>query len=317
MTQPVMQRPARTLLPWVSLVAVWFLWGSTYAGIRYAVKTIPPLLMSGTRYLLAGLILFGIMLLIRRRLPVVTLRQVRSTAIAGSALLLGGNGLLSLGEKNLDSGVAALLVATVPLIMIVETSLLSRTRVSRRAIVALILGTAGVLVVIGAPGTHVDARLAITVLVGAVFWATGSVYLATAEMPRDALVATGLEMAFGGAALCLVGIASGELSSFHLSEVSSASAFGWVWLVTGGSLVGFTAYSYALRNLPTTTVATYAYVNPVVAVALGCALGDQPLTASLLIGGFAVVAAVAVTLTRPRGEKAREPISADVGMDVA
>lgn len=304
-------------LPWVALVGVWFLWGSTYVAIRYAVETIPPLLMSGTRYLLAGLIVLALVVVFRRRLPSMSLRQVRSTAIAGIALLLGGNGLLSVGEVRLDSGVAALLVATVPLIMVLESSFLSRTRIVPRSAVALILGTIGVLIVVGAPGTHVDLKSAVTVLIGAFFWASGSVYLATAEMPDNPLVATGMEMAFGGAALCVVGLALGEASGFTLSNVASASAIGWIWLVIPGSLIGFTAYSYALRNLPTATVATYAYINPVVAVALGCILGDQALTGGLIVGGCAVVAAVAATLTRGQTPELEALIDADASVEVA
>jgi drug/metabolite transporter (DMT)-like permease len=136
-------------------------------------------------------------------------------------------------------------------------------------------------------------------------------------MPDDPLMATGMEMAFGGAALCIVGLALGELSGFHLSDVASASAIGWIWLVVPGSLIGFTAYSYALRNLPTTTVATYAYANPVVAVALGSILGDQTLTGGLVMGGMAVVAAVAVTLSRRQASPVDALIEADASVEVA
>ncbi len=303
-------------MPWISLVAVWILWGSTYIGIRYAVKTIPPLLMSGSRYLVAGVILLFLVTLVRRRLPTCSLTQLRSTAIAGVCLLLGGNGLLSIGEIHLQSGIAALLVATVPLIMILETAILRRTGIPMRSALALTFGTAGVIVVVGGPGMHVNVGSALTVLVGAFFWASGSVYLANGDMPPNPILATGLEMTIGGAVMVLAGMAIGELNGFSLSAVSEPSALGWFWLLIPGSLIGFTAYSYVLRSLPTNIVATYAYINPVVAVAIGSLLGDQPLTFALLIGGTAVVAAVAVTLVNR--QQATDPaLESDDALEVA
>jgi drug/metabolite transporter (DMT)-like permease len=288
------------LLPWIALVAVWFLWGSTYIGIRYAVKTIPPLLMSGSRYFSAGVILMVVLVLKERGWPRMTLRQTVCTAIAGAAMLLGGNGLLSLGEQHLQSGVAALLVATVPLTMIVESAVIRRTGIAGRSIIAIILGSAGVVILIGAPGSTIDYAAAASVFIGAFFWATGSVFLTTADMPRNPVLATAMEMIFGGILLIIAGTATGEIGSLHFATISTASTLGWLWLIGPGAILGFSAYTFALNTLPTSTVATYAYVNPVVAVSLGAMLGDQLLTGGLLFGGAAVIGAVVVTLSKRR-----------------
>ena len=311
----------RNLLPWIALISVWFLWGSTYLGIRYAVQTIPPLLMSGSRYFAAGLILLTVLTIKDRRLPTAPVRQIVSTAIAGALLLLGGNGLLSVGEQHLQSGVAALLVATVPLTMIVESAILSRHRIAGRSIAAVMLGTAGVVILVGAPGSTINYSSAAIVFVGALFWATGSVYLSRADTPASPILATALEMTFGGALLLLVGTATGELGSLHLSTISTQSTLGWLWLIGPGALLGFTAYTYVLQRLPTSTVATYAYINPVVAVVLGSMLGDQPLTIGLLLGGAAVVGAVAVSLVGRRSpvveDEVDEPVAGECVAEIA
>ena len=286
------------ILPWVALVTVWVVWGSTYLGIRYAVHTIPPLLMAGTRYFIAGAVMLAVM---RRHLRGVrrpTGRQIRSSVIVGAALLLGGNGLLSVGEQHLDSGFAALLVTTVPLMMIVLAAAKARSRVPARSLVAVALGTAGVLFLVGMPGTKIDAGAVAIVLIGALSWAGGSIYSKGAEQPAHPLVATALQMTAGGLLLMVAGLAKGELGDFHPADVSTSSLIGMAWLIVAGSLIAFSAYTYALKTLPTDTVATYAYVNPIVAVVLGAAIAHEPMTAGVYVGGLAIVAAVVVTLTK-------------------
>ena len=153
--------------------------------------------------------------------------------------------------------------------------------------------------------------------VGAFFWATGSVYLTAADIPPNPVLSTALEMTFGGILLVVAGAATGELSDFHVASVSTTSLIGWLWLIGPGALLGFTAYAYALSTLPTATVAPYAYINPIVAVALGGALGDQPLSFGLLAGGGAVVLAVAVTLVKAPRIKAPEALALDTAADIA
>lgn len=232
-----------------------------------------------------------------------TRRNLLAAAVVGALLLLGGNGLVSVGEQHIDSGFAALLVATVPVWMVLVDAGLNRTRVSAALAAGLLLGTAGVAVLVGGPGGRVDVAAAALVLVASVSWALGSVWSRTAPMPAHPMVATAYEMLAGGVLLVVVGAGRGEFGDLHLAGVSGRSLLGLGWLIGPGSLLAFTAYVYALRTLPTDVVATYAFVNPVVAVALGAVLLGESLSLGLLVGGGIVVAAVAVILRARVGRR--------------
>jgi len=287
-------------LPWLALLTVWVVWGSTFLGIRAAVETIPPLLMAGTRFVIAGSLLGAFAAIRRPRdAPPLTRRHLRSTAIVGLLMLGGGNGTLCLGEKRLASGLASLIVATVPAWMVLINAAVTRTRVPWTVRVALALGIAGVGVLIGGPGGAIDLGGAALILVGTVFWATGSVYSRTAALPADPLVVTSLQMLAGGIALLVIGLAVGELHDLDLAAVSARSLLGFGWLVGFGSMVAFTAYVYANRTLPNNIVATYAYVNPIIAVALGTLLDGEAVTPKLLLGGAIIVASVVLIVRRP------------------
>jgi drug/metabolite transporter (DMT)-like permease len=283
------------LMAWIALITVWIVWGSTYIGIRAAVETIPPLLMAGTRFLVAG----GLLLLIARvRLGRaerrVTWAHLRSAFIVGGLLLTGGNGLVSVAETRLASGLTALIVATVPAWMVVMNSVTTRTRPTRAVIVALVLGAAGVAVLMGGPGGALDLGAAAIVLVASVLWAAGTIYARTAPLPRDLLLTTSLEMLAGGVLLLVIGLAVGELPDLDLAAVSLRSAVGLVWIIGAGAMVGFTAYIYANSKLSSETVGTYAYVNPIVAVALGALIDQEPVTANVLLGGAIIVCSVVI-----------------------
>jgi drug/metabolite transporter (DMT)-like permease len=296
-------------LPWLALITVWIVWGSTYLGIRAAVDTIPPMLMAGVRFLVAG----GLMLAIvgprhARGAQRPTLPQLRSVVIIGALLLVGGNGLLSVGETRLDSGLAALIVATVPVWMVVINALVTRTRITVGVVVALVLGVVGVGVLMGGPGGEVHVGAALVVLVSSAFWASGSVYARRAPLPAHPLVSTALEMIAGGVLLIVIGSAAGELGRLDLAAVSTSSLLGLLWLVFAGSMVAFSAYVYANVNLPNDLVATYAYVNPVVAVVLGALFGGESVGLNLLLGGAIIVSSVVVIVSghalRRRAERA-------------
>jgi len=294
----------------LAFAAVYLVWGSTYLAIRIAIATIPPLLMAGTRFLLAGVLLYGLSRL--RGAPRPTRRNWRGAAIVGALLLLGGNGGVVLGERTVPSGVAALLVATVPVWMVLLDWLWrGAPRPGGRMFVGLLLGLAGIglLVDPGAlGGAAIDPTGAAILLVGSLSWAVGSVYSRSAELPRHAMLSTGMEMLCGGGALVLAGAVRGELPSLHLSTISSASLLGLLYLVGFGSLVGFTAYSWLLEHAPAPRVSTYAYVNPIVAVALGWALLGEALTPRMLAAAAVIVAAVVLITTagRRRTGAARE-----------
>jgi drug/metabolite transporter (DMT)-like permease len=283
----------RPLLPWLALITVWIVWGSTYLGIQLAVDTIPPLLMAGFRFLTAGTVMFAIVgprHARGARRP--TVRHLRSTLVIAALLLVGGNGLLSVGETSVDSGLAALIVATVPAWMVLINAAVTGTRITATLMLALALGTIGVGVLVGGPGARVDTSGALVVLIGSLCWAAGSVYSRRAPLPAHPLVVASLEMITGGLLLIIAAAVTGEFGRLDLAAISAGSIAGFLWLVVAGSMIAFTAYGYANTTLPNDTVATYAYVNPMVAVALGALLGQEALTPNLLLGGAVIVSAV-------------------------
>lgn len=280
----------------IAMLAIYIIWGSTYLAIRFSVETIPPFLMAGTRFLFPGLLL-----VIWRRLsgdPAPTRRQWFSATMIGLLLLLGGNGLVSWAEKRVDSGVAALLVGTVPIWMVLLDALFSsKMRPRWQAIVGLLTGFSGIVVLVG-PGTLINGEsrydlLGIgAVLLAALFWSLGSVYSRKADMPSSPLLGTGMEMLAGSAGLYAVSMMSGEWQAFNLSTVSLRSGLGLLYLIVFGSLGGFVAYTWLLRNAPISLVATYAYVNPLVAILLGNWLAQEPLTAQILIAAVVIIGSV-------------------------
>ncbi|MYS86003.1 EamA family transporter [Embleya scabrispora] len=299
------------LLPWVALVTVWILWGSTYLGIRYAIETIPPLLAAGARFLIAGLLMFAVVGPRHARgAQRPTWPHLRSAAIIGGLLLVGGNGLVSLGEQHLDSGFAALIVATVPVWMVLINALVTRTRVSGPVLFALLLGTVGIGVLVGGPGGDVHAGGTVMVLIACVLWAAGSVYARTAPLPRHPLVVASLEMITAGVALLVLAALRGEFGRLHVADISTASWLGLTWLVFAGSIVAFSAYLYVNSVLPNDTVATYAYVNPVIAVLLGAAIAGESVGLNVYLGGAVIVASVAlIVATRSREPRPTTPTS--------
>ena len=320
MSSPVQtgsRAPAASILSWIALLTVWFVWGSTFLGIRVAVQAIPPFLMAGTRYTVAGLVLGAILWVVpgKRRAPV-TWRDLRSVLIAAVLLLVFGNGLLSYSETRLESGTAALLVATVPLWMILIDALLSK-KLRALSVAGIILGSLGIIALVGAPAAHVSLPAAALVLVGSLSWAIGSVYARRHSAGKTNPLLPALEMLAGGIVLCGVGLVRGEAAQVHLTHLPASAAFGWFWLVIPGSMIAYSAYGYAVRTLPTNVVATYAYVNPIVAVALGALLLKEAVGWNVLLGGSAIVFSVVTIMLANRKESAGggEPELSDTPKD--
>lgn len=293
-------RPAaQPTLVWAALLTVYVLWGSTYLGIRVAVSTMPPLLMAGARFLIAGLILLAWRLPIairNRRVP--SIAEWRRTLVIGAALLLGGNGGVAFAEQTVPSGLTALVVSTVPLWMTAIDALFFRRAPSKGALIGLAAGFAGVALLAGPPGTgSVSVIGAIVLILASLSWAAGSLYSRAARLPLDSLLATGMEMFCGGGCLLVAGALSGEFAHLDIAAISQASWIGFWWLVFFGGIVGFAAYLWVIRNAPTSLVATYAYVNPVVAVALGWAILGEPVTPRTLLAGGVIIASVALIVS--------------------
>lgn len=288
-----------------AFAAVYLIWGSTYLAIRYAIETLPPFGMAGVRFVIAGALLYGWLRL--RGVAAPTRPQWRTAAIIGALLLLGGNGAVVWAEQRIPSGVAALLVAGVPIWMVVlEWLRPGGTRPGRWVVGGLVLGSAGLVLLVGPGevlgGGHIDPLGALAVVGGSFAWAVGSVYSRSAQLPDSPLLATGMEMLTGGAFLLLAGVATGETVDF--GAVSTRSLLALLYLIGFGSLVAFTAYIWLLRATTPAKASTYAYVNPVVAVGLGWALAGEPLTARIAVAAAIIVGAVALITTR-RGQPTR------------
>jgi drug/metabolite transporter (DMT)-like permease len=299
-------RPATSLVL-AAFAAVYLLWGSTYLAIRVAIDTLPPLLMAGARFLLAGTILYTVMRL--RGVPAPTRRQWRSTAIVGTLMLMCGNGGVVMAERTVPTGVAALLVAMVAFWMVLlEWMRPGGARPTLRVVAGLLIGFGGIVLLVGpagiAGGGRVDPWGALLLMIGSAAWAAGSIYARAAELPRSALLATAMEMLAGGAALTIAGTLRGEWASANPAAFTTDSVLALAYLVVFGSLVGFSAYVWLLQVSTAARVSTYAYVNPVVAVFLGWWLLDEPLTARVLGAAAIIILAVAVISTgkRPRAE---------------
>ncbi|HEX2772166.1 MAG TPA: EamA family transporter [Micromonosporaceae bacterium] len=312
---PVQASPAARTRPsaapaliWLALLIVYVIWGSTYLGIRVAVETLPSLLSASARFAAAA-ILLGLVLRLRRGRGAlaVTPRQLGGAALVGVLLLTGGNGLVVLAESGppgtaVPSGIAALLIATVPLLVVVLRAA-TGDRPRPPTVIGVLAGFAGlaVLVVPGGGGA-VPIVGALTVVAAAASWSLGSFLSGRVSMPRDPFVATVYEMVAGSAALALLGAARGEVATLDLGAVSGRSWLALTYLTVAGSLIAFTAYVWLLHHAPISLVATYAYVNPVVAVTLGALLVAEPVTPQVLVGGAVIVAGVAlvVAIERPR-----------------
>ena len=302
---------------WIALVALYIVWGSTYLAIRFAVETIPPFLMAGTRFLISGAILY-----IWRRSagdPSPTPRQWRSAIIVGLLLLLGGNGLVSWAEQHVASGIAALMVASIPLWMVLIEALRPHgAKPDWKILLGLSIGFGGIALLIGS-STGISAKDGLdlagvsVLLFAALIWSYGSIYGRDADMPQSSLLGTGIEMLGGAAGLFLVGTSLGEWGQVRLAGISTSSLIGLAYLIVFGSLIGFVSYSWLLRNAPIPLVSTYAYVNPVVAIFVGAWLASEPITLGIVLSALIIIGSVVVinfskqTRMQPRKETVTSP----------
>jgi drug/metabolite transporter (DMT)-like permease len=284
-----------------AFAAVYLIWGSTYLAIRWAIETLPTFLMAGVRFLVAGGILCLWGLARGGRVP--DWRAWRDAAVVGGLLLLGGNGGVVWAEQYVPSGLAALIVATEPLWIVLLNWLRPRGhRPTGGEALGLLLGFGGVVLLIGPwqPGADRVHPGGALVLIGATMaWATGSLYSRSARTASDPLLGTGMHMLAGGALLLVAATATGQWSAVHPASVSLRSWLALLYLIVFGAIVGFTAYLWLLKETSVALASTYAYVNPVVAVFLGWALAGEPVTARTLAAAAVIVTSVfAITLAR-------------------
>jgi drug/metabolite transporter (DMT)-like permease len=318
---PSSRRPS-TLAVVVTLGTVYVVWGSTYYAIAVMVETLPPLLAAGFRYAMAGVLMLTFLLardrwrrrtehaagdstgLISRPRPI----EWRTAAIVGILLLLGGNGGVVLGEQRIPSGIAAVIIATTPIWMNVADGFLHRRSPGRLASGGLLVGLIGVaLLLYPARGADALDPIGIGLVVAAsLSWAAGSLYARRGQLPRNQLVGSGMEMLCGGAALLLVAAVTGEVGRTDPSHFSTTSLLAVAYLIVFGSLVAFSAYVWLLGNVPISTVSTYAYVNPIVAVGLGTLLRGEQITPRMLLAAALILGAV-VAMVSGRLRTTEEP----------
>jgi len=318
MTAPGTSRARRSSSRIVlAFLAVYLIWGSTYLAILWAIETLPPFLMTGTRFLVAGTTVFLWGLRREGRSP--SLRQWREGLLLGALFFLGGNGAVVWAESRVSSGVASLLVATMPLwIVVLDWARPQGNRPPSPVLGGLLLGFVGLVVLLPvgrfANGSAVDPLGALVLVLGALSWASGSLYARHAELPKSLFLSSGMEMIGGGALLTTAGLLSGELAHVDPSAFSLRSLLALGYLIVFGSIVAFNAFTYLLENATPTRLSTYAYVNPVVAVFLGWALAGEALTLRTIAGAAVIVSAVAMvtvgqTEPRSRDEELPAPIA--------
>ncbi|MFG1907338.1 EamA family transporter [Kribbella sp. NPDC048928] len=300
-------RPASGAMIWTALGVVYVVWGSTYLAIRVVVEAeIPPMLGMATRFLTASaLMAIGLALKSGWRRLRITRREAIGAATVGILLLALGNGAVAIAEQTVPSGLAALLVAAIPLwLMLLRVGGGERPRALTWVGVLIGFGGAALLALSGGNTSAKPLSVAILV-VGTICWATGSRYAPRLGLPRDPLVTALYEMAFGGTAMVLLGVLRGEPGRLHFDRIHGSGWIGLAYLVVFGSLLAYTAYSYLLANAPISLVGTYAYVNPAVAVFLGWLILSEPLTWQILLGGAVIIVGVALVVTSERRRSAR------------
>lgn len=298
----------------LAFAAIYLIWGSTYLAIRYAVESIPPLLMMGIRHFTAGTVLYAWVRL--RGTPAPIRAHWKSAAIAGAIFFLGAHGTLAWAEEKVPSGIAALLNATLPLWIVLLTRWTGDRRIlSRSVVIGLLLGFVGVGVLIGPAalqaGSGVNVFFAMVVLAGALLWAIGTIYTQKARLPESASLSAAMQMIAGGLSLFAASLIFGEKA--HLSEITGKAAASLGYLIVFGSLIAFSAFTWLHKVAPAARLSTYAYVNPVVAVILGWALASEPIGARTIAAAAIIVAGVALVnrgrfempqRSRKRGESA-------------
>src|SRR4051812_8929592 len=297
-----MKGPSRLAIL-AAFAGLYVIWGSTYLAILFAIRSIPPMMMAGTRFLLAGAILYtGARITGAARSPLI---EWRTAAIVGACLLLGGNGGVTLAEQYVPSGLAALLVATVPLYMALLSWLFGMSaRPSATAALGLAGGFVGVGVLVGpalrvaVTGESSHAWIGMVILlVSSLIWSAGSLYSRRAQNAPSPFLAAAQQMLCGGGLMLAAGVFSGELHRFDPAQITKLSLGAFVYLVLIGGIVGYASYAFLLRYCAPAKVATYAYVNPVVAVLLGAAFAGEKLTLRAVVAAAMIIGSVAIVIT--------------------
>ncbi|MFT5321942.1 MAG: drug/metabolite transporter (DMT)-like permease [Pseudohongiellaceae bacterium] len=295
-------KPAKLLL---AFFLIYFIWGSTYLAIRYAIETIPPFLMAGTRFSLAGILLYCLMRLSGSPNP--SLKQWGNLWIVGTFLFLGGNGLVVWAELHITSGIAALLVSLLPLWMITLDWLWAGgRRPTLRAIGGISLGLAGVVILLDPveiASTDIHISGALTVILASLLWAIGSIYSKKIEQPQSIFISAACQMTGGGFSLLMVSLFLGEWPQFNLTDISLVSLSAFFYLLVFGSIIAISSYVWLLKNASAASVSTYAFVNPAVAIFLGWLIAGEEINLHIISGAVIILIGVALVITAHKTKK--------------
>lgn len=292
----------------VALLAVYIVWGSTYLGIKIAIETFPPFLMAGIRFVIAGALLYGFVVYKEKKRP--RLIEWRDTTVIGVLLLLGGNGLVVIAEKTIATSIAAIIIATVPLWMILFAwGLKVQSKPSKSTLIGTLIGFVGVAILMFPNSTevfHLEMQGLVLSLLAAILWSLGSIYSQRAILPSSVMLSTAMQMLSGGGVLIVVALFMGEWQQFHMANLSLRSIEALLYLILIGSLVGFSAYVWLLKNVSPYLASTYAFVNPLVALALGYFFADEILSSKALIATVLIISAVVmITLFKAKKRSAK------------
>ena len=302
---------------WKTLLAfsiIYFVWGSTFLGIRVGVREVPPLILAAMRFSAAGLVLFGWVLARGERAP--SLREWRSASILGMVIFLFDYGLLFWAEQRVPSGIAAVMLATIPVFMALSEIIFLRTQqLTVRLALALLIGIGGVGVLmshsLNLGGAPIDKVGAMALIFASISWSVASVLARKLPLPSSKVMSSGAQMFAGGILLAIVAGALGEFRNFHPSAVSRGAWLALLYLIVAGSIIGFTAYVWLIHHESPTKVGTYAYVNPIVAVLVGYFLGGEALSTRTILGTLLVLINVVVITTTPAKKSAETLLAED------
>src|SRR5438046_2940926 len=312
--KPAAHTPARvTTLVLVAFGAVYLVWGSTYLAIRIGVESFPPLILAGLRHVTVGLLLYPIL----RRLTGIrpTVANWRTAVVTGALLLFAGNGGVSWAERTVPSGITALLVATVSLwLVIVDWLRPGGLKPVPRVVIGLLMGFAGMALLVGPArlggSERVDPRGAAVLVVASLAWACGSLYSKHGGMPSSPMLGVAMQSFAGGAILLIAGLFAGEFHALHLGAILLRSWLALAYLIVFGSGIGFSAYIYILHKSTAARVATYAFVNPVVALFLGWLIAGETITLRTVIAAAVILTAVILVITAPHAAPVTDPVPA-------
>jgi drug/metabolite transporter (DMT)-like permease len=296
---------------WIALGTIYLVWGSTFLAIAVVVRDLPPFLAMAMRHLAAGALVFAWIMVRRREREPLRWKQWGAAFVFGGSLFLLGHGLLAWAQQEVPSGIAALLVGTIPLWFAILARIFLGERLGGRALAGLALGFAGLFLLVDPSGEEgAEPLWALVIVLGALGWVAGSLYSQRSPLPKDTLLGAGMGMLAGGTLLLLV---SGLRGEYDDATFTTDALLATAYMVVVGSLIGFSAYVWLLKTVPASTVSTYAYVNPVIAVFLGWMFNDEVITGRTVLAGAAIVVGVALMVSRSTEREPEPALSSSRG----